>query len=230
MTLPEKAAQMVRVPYAYVSREEARDWEKRGAGSFLHVMGGNAREIQQLALGTRLGIPGRFRCITTAYPAGTAGSETAQVCVRDLVGSVMSPVKRLVAFQKAVLKPRESRELVFQLRRNDFRWCARTKCASWSPVTLPSSSAAALEMPICSRTGLRLPSRLTKVNENERIKQREPLLKTVPSYFASNRNQYLLSNPSRIMVSSTSTKFGSNCLPLSRTNSAQMYASLCLAR
>lgn len=130
MTLPEKAAQMVRVPYAYVSREEARDWATRGAGSFLHVMGGNAREIQQLALGTRLGIPGRFRCITTAYPAGTAGSETAQVCVRDLVGSVMSPVKRLVAFQKAVLKPRESRELVFQLRRNDFRWCARTKCAS----------------------------------------------------------------------------------------------------
>ena len=113
MTLPEKAAQMVRVPYAYVSREEARDWAKRGAGSFLHVMGDDAREIQQLALGTRLGIPGRFRCITTAYPAGTAGRKTAQVYVRDLVGSVMSPVKRLVAFQKAVLKPRESRELVF---------------------------------------------------------------------------------------------------------------------
>ena len=97
MTLPEKAAQMVRVPYAYVSREEARDWAKRGAGSFLHVMGDDAREIQQLALGTRLGIPGRFRCITTAYPAGAAGSETAQVCMRDLVSNVMSPVKRLVA-------------------------------------------------------------------------------------------------------------------------------------
>lgn len=60
MTLPEKAAQMVQVPFAYVSREEALDWAKRGAGSFLHVLGDDAREIQQLALGTRLGIPVLF--------------------------------------------------------------------------------------------------------------------------------------------------------------------------
>ena len=32
MTLAEKAAQMVQVPFAYVSREEARDWATRGAG------------------------------------------------------------------------------------------------------------------------------------------------------------------------------------------------------
>ena len=60
MTLPEKAAQMVQVPFAYVSREEALDWAKRGAGSFLHVLGEDAREIQRLALGTRLGIPVLF--------------------------------------------------------------------------------------------------------------------------------------------------------------------------
>ena len=60
MTLAEKVAQMIQVPFAYVSREEALDWAKRGAGSFLHVLGEDAREIQQLALGTRLGIPVLF--------------------------------------------------------------------------------------------------------------------------------------------------------------------------
>ena len=60
MTLEEKAAQMVQVPYAYVTREEALLWARRGAGSFLHVMGEEAREIQQLALSTRLGIPVLF--------------------------------------------------------------------------------------------------------------------------------------------------------------------------
>ncbi len=60
MTLAEKAAQMVQVPFAYVTREEALDWAKRGAGSFLHVLGEDAREIQQHALGTRLGIPVLF--------------------------------------------------------------------------------------------------------------------------------------------------------------------------
>ena len=60
MSLEEKAAQMVQVPYAYVSREEALFWARRGAGSFLHVMGEEAREIQQIALNTRLGIPVLF--------------------------------------------------------------------------------------------------------------------------------------------------------------------------
>ena len=60
MTLPEKAAQMVQVPFAYVSREEAFLWARRGAGSFLHVMGDDAREIQREAMQTRLGIPVLF--------------------------------------------------------------------------------------------------------------------------------------------------------------------------
>ena len=57
MTLEEKIAQMVQVSYADVSREEALAWAKRGAGSFLHVLGDNAREIQAAALKSRLGIP-----------------------------------------------------------------------------------------------------------------------------------------------------------------------------
>ena len=60
MTLPEKAAQMVQVPFAYVTREEALLWARRGAGSFLHVMGDDAREIQREAMKTRLGIPVLF--------------------------------------------------------------------------------------------------------------------------------------------------------------------------
>ena len=60
MTLAEKAAQMVQVPFAYVTREEALMWVQRGAGSFLHVLGDDAREIQAAAMGTRLGIPVLF--------------------------------------------------------------------------------------------------------------------------------------------------------------------------
>ena len=40
--------------------------------------------------------------------------------VRDLVSSIIQPVKRLVAFQKLTLEPGEARELVFQLNRDDF--------------------------------------------------------------------------------------------------------------
>ena len=57
MTPEEKVAQMVQVSYADVSREEALRWAKLGAGSFLHVLGDNARELQATALNTRLGIP-----------------------------------------------------------------------------------------------------------------------------------------------------------------------------
>jgi len=58
MTLEEKAAQMVQVPYSVVGREESLRWAKLGAGSFLHVLGDNAREVQQTAMAeSRLGIP-----------------------------------------------------------------------------------------------------------------------------------------------------------------------------
>ena len=58
MTLEEKAAQMIQVPYAIVGREEALRWARLGAGSFLHVLGDDAREIQKTAMEeSRLGIP-----------------------------------------------------------------------------------------------------------------------------------------------------------------------------
>ena len=57
MTLEEKVAQMVQVPYSMVGREEALKWARRGAGSFLHVLGDDAREVQQVALESGHGIP-----------------------------------------------------------------------------------------------------------------------------------------------------------------------------
>ena len=60
MTLEEKAAQMVQIPYAQTGREESLRWAKMGAGSFLHVLGDDAREVQRAALSSRLGIPVLF--------------------------------------------------------------------------------------------------------------------------------------------------------------------------
>ena len=60
MTAEEKVAQMVQVSYAHVSREEALRWARLGAGSFLHVLGDNARELQAAARESRLGIPVLF--------------------------------------------------------------------------------------------------------------------------------------------------------------------------
>jgi len=58
MTLEEKAAQMVQVPYTVVGREESLRWARLGVGSFLHVLGDDAREVQQVAMQeSRLGIP-----------------------------------------------------------------------------------------------------------------------------------------------------------------------------
>ncbi len=57
MTTTEKVAQMVQISYSIVSPETADDWARRGAGSFLHVLGDNARRLQLLATQNRLGIP-----------------------------------------------------------------------------------------------------------------------------------------------------------------------------
>ncbi|MDR1688286.1 MAG: glycoside hydrolase family 3 C-terminal domain-containing protein [Clostridiales bacterium] len=57
MTVPEKAAQMLQLPYSKMPRENAISWAEKGLGSFLHVLGDDARELQQTALKTRLGIP-----------------------------------------------------------------------------------------------------------------------------------------------------------------------------
>ena len=57
MTLSEKVAQMMQLAYSHVPKEEITMWVRRGAGSLLHVLGDEAREMQRIALSTRLGIP-----------------------------------------------------------------------------------------------------------------------------------------------------------------------------
>ena len=60
MTNEEKVAQMIQVSYSLVTKEEASRWASLGAGSFLHVLGDEARALQQLALRSRLQIPVLF--------------------------------------------------------------------------------------------------------------------------------------------------------------------------
>ena len=58
MTLEEKVAQMMQIPYSVVGREESLRWARLGAGSYLHVLGDDAREVQKTAMeNSRLGIP-----------------------------------------------------------------------------------------------------------------------------------------------------------------------------
>ena len=57
MTPEEKVAQMLQISYAHEGREGALRWAKMGVGSFLHALGDDARELQEAALQSRLGIP-----------------------------------------------------------------------------------------------------------------------------------------------------------------------------
>lgn len=50
------------------------------------------------------------------------GTETVQLYIRDLYGSVVRPVKQLVGFQQVTLKSKESREIVFQLSSEDLKF------------------------------------------------------------------------------------------------------------
>ncbi len=57
MTLEQKAAQLVQIPYSQVGREKAEEWAKRGVGSFLHVFGDEAKHLQEIAVQSGAKIP-----------------------------------------------------------------------------------------------------------------------------------------------------------------------------
>lgn len=57
MTLEQKAAQLVQIPYAQVGRKNAEEWARRGVGSFLHVFGDEARHLQEIAIKSGAKIP-----------------------------------------------------------------------------------------------------------------------------------------------------------------------------
>ncbi len=50
------------------------------------------------------------------------GEETAQLYIRDVIGSVTRPVKELKGFQKVFLKPGESKSITFTLTANDLKF------------------------------------------------------------------------------------------------------------
>jgi beta-glucosidase len=63
---------------------------------------------------------GEVRVTTTVTNTGKRpGVETAQLYVRDMVGSVTRPVKELKGFQKVDLAPGQSREVTFVLKTAD---------------------------------------------------------------------------------------------------------------
>ena len=57
MTIEEKVAQMTQVPYTQVSKEQAEYYASIGVGSFLHVLGDEARHLQKIACSSAKKIP-----------------------------------------------------------------------------------------------------------------------------------------------------------------------------
>jgi beta-glucosidase len=49
-----------------------------------------------------------------------AGKEVVQVYFRDVVSSVMTPIKQLIAFEKIYLQPNEEKEICFVFTEKDF--------------------------------------------------------------------------------------------------------------
>jgi beta-glucosidase len=60
--------------------------------------------------------------VTVTNTGKYAGRETTELYVRDLVGSVVRPVKELKGFQQVLLRPGESRKLTFTIRADDLRF------------------------------------------------------------------------------------------------------------
>lgn len=56
--------------------------------------------------------------VTLTNKGGREGTETVQLYIRDLVGSVTRPVKQLKAYEKVSLQPGESRKLSFTIDRS----------------------------------------------------------------------------------------------------------------
>ncbi len=57
MSLEEKVAQLLELPANSMTREQAEDWARRGIGSFLHILGDDAKHLQRVAMNEGNGIP-----------------------------------------------------------------------------------------------------------------------------------------------------------------------------
>jgi beta-glucosidase len=59
-------------------------------------------------------------CVTNT--GDRAGTETVQLYIRDVVGSVSRPLRELKGFRKITLQPGESREVVFDITEDMLRF------------------------------------------------------------------------------------------------------------
>jgi beta-glucosidase len=84
-------------------------------------------EYQGLAVEpASVGADGRARVsVTVRNGGGRAGAEVVQLYLTDHVASVTPPVRRLRRFAKVWLQPGESRQVVFELGRDDFSFVGR---------------------------------------------------------------------------------------------------------
>ena len=64
---------------------------------------------------------------TVKNTGGMAASETVQLYVRDLIGSLIRPVKELKGFEKIYLQPGESRDVKFTLNASDLAFWVSAK-------------------------------------------------------------------------------------------------------
>jgi beta-glucosidase len=64
------------------------------------------------------------RCVVT-NSGGRAGDEVVQLYLKDVVASVARPVMELRRFARVHLRPGESRDVVFTLRRDDLQMLDR---------------------------------------------------------------------------------------------------------
>lgn len=58
--------------------------------------------------------------IDVTNTGNTAGTETVQVYIQDMISSVMTPLKQLIAYKQIELAPGATQRIVFKLDRMDF--------------------------------------------------------------------------------------------------------------
>ncbi|MBC7949999.1 MAG: beta-glucosidase BglX [Chitinophagaceae bacterium] len=71
--------------------------------------------------------------VTVRNSGSFSGEETVQLYIRDMVGSVIRPVKELKGFKKITLKPGESRVIEFTISVNDLRFYNEKLANDWEP-------------------------------------------------------------------------------------------------
>lgn len=57
MTVEEKVAQTAQIAYTQVPKEKAEEYARKGVGSFLHVLGEDAKRLQDIAVSNGKKIP-----------------------------------------------------------------------------------------------------------------------------------------------------------------------------